>query len=665
MGISSKHFELLELIEKNYSFKDIMSKIKLSERNIRYQIDEINDELKKEFRIKINKYDLEWNGKNKEFNDVFKDFKKLYYSYSSHERIDLIIYKILINKENININKLCDALDITKPTLRNDLKKLKIYLEKHNISMVQDKNSYVLKYEDIDFSYFIASYLHKYQRLSLNIILSKKKNFFYEKINLLLSNYFSESYTTFFLIKKNLNLSISNNSLNLFLAFLLVILKFSPRINNNNINFYINTCEFKKFILPIKNISQNHKLILTDFLIGLSYSNKNSLLFFKNWINIEINLYKAITIFSNFYNIDLTKDKILFEELINHIKPMIYRSSKNIFLENSIYDEIIDLYKDIFYKVKISFEKLEETLNIKIHDEEISYLTLIFQRSLKRNYHEKYIEKIALVCNFGLSTSKFLEEKLNDLFYIDNIQIYSLNDFYNIGIKDFDLILSTVDILKLQDDIPIIKVNPLLTKNDIINLSKFKFKKNRDKICIDSFIDELKNNGITIDNQILKDVVLKKYNNHFIESLSSKYFLPSFLEKDLFNEGSCLTIESAIQLSCEPLLKNRYISKSYRDDLISSIRLNNPNIYIGNHTIFPHSANKNNVFTTAISFLKLNEPIIFNNRKCYFIISFCTDMKTDYVDFLIKLTEYFSNIENENLLKKLTIQEIFSRLIKL
>ncbi|ERT67911.1 hypothetical protein HMPREF0202_02199, partial [Cetobacterium somerae ATCC BAA-474] len=41
------------------------------------------------------------------------------------------------------------------------------------------------------------------------------------------------------------------------------------------------------------------------------------------------------------------------------------------------------------------------------------------------------------------------------------------------------------------------------------------------------------------------------------------------------------------------------------------------------------------------------------------IITFCTDRKTDYVDFLIKITEFFNNSKNEKFLYSLNLDDIY------
>lgn len=664
MSLGFKHFELLELLQQRNTLQEVMKKTNLSERNIRYQIDELNDELKKEYQIKFNKNDIVWENNFNSLNDIFKDLNKIFYSYSSLERVDLIIFKIVLKNEPININRLSIDLEVTKPTLRNDLKKAKIYLEKFNIHIIQQENSiYNLEYNKLDLCYFLASYIDKYQILTLNKIYPKRINYFYKEMNETFLEFFEESYKTLEELKRCFNYSISDNSFNLFLSFLLTVIKFSPEFKDQiNNNFYKNTIEYKKIISNMSIFKENQKIIITDFLIGLSYTKSNPLLIFGNWINIEMEIYKSIKKFSQLYSIDLSRDKVLLNELINHIKPMLYRSSKKIFLENSIYNEIMDLYEKIFYSVKYSFENLEKNLNIIISDDEIAFITLMFHRALKRNTVNKAIKNIAVICNYGLSASRFLEERLNEVFYIENTRTYSLNDFYKSNLESYDLIISTIDINDYSENIPLIKVNPLLTEEDIKLLKNFNFKKQREKICFDEFINTLENNNISIDKKNLKDIIFSNFSNFFIENKKNEHENLSLIEKDLFNEADCSNLSEAIKVSCSQLLKKGYINEDYIESLLSKQSINNPNLFIGNQTILPHTIGNNSVFSTKFSFLKLKNPIFIKNKKCSFIITFCTDRKTEYVDFLIKITEFFNNPGNEENILTLPIEEIYNRI---
>lgn len=58
--------------------------------------------------------------------------------------------------------------------------------------------------------------------------------------------------------------------------------------------------------------------------------------YYSNWVEIDILVKKFIDNFNKKIDVDISKDKLLLEGLLNHIKPTIYRLQNKIKLENSI-----------------------------------------------------------------------------------------------------------------------------------------------------------------------------------------------------------------------------------------------------------------------------------------------------------------------------------------
>lgn len=133
--------------------------------------------------------------------------------------------------------------------------------------------------------------------------------------------------------------------------------KFLEEIGNQN--FLADTEEFR-CISSFKDILEkefeiefchNEILQITDYFLGShTYNFEQS--YYKNWIEIEILVKKFIAAFNKNIHTDLSKDKILFKEIINHIKPTLYRIKNRIKLENSIYAEVLNSYPNIFYLTK-------------------------------------------------------------------------------------------------------------------------------------------------------------------------------------------------------------------------------------------------------------------------------------------------------------------------
>ena len=660
MSLNKKHFELLLSLEKLNTLSELSIFLNTSERNIRYQIEELNFDLKEEYQIIINKQNISWSGINISYEKIFNDIDKIYYSFSTSERIALFMLHSLIFKENINISLFSKKLDISKPTLKNYIKLLQEQLKESKIYLLQSETSdYYFKYNDIDFCFFLVSFLNKYIIFKNNNFKPRKKTFFYQyffkKLNI--NELFKIDYSLINAIQEN-NF-ISDEALNLFIIFTCILNYYQPNLKyKSNINFFKSSSEFKIInnILPELNI--DYKLWLCDFLIGISYNKNNPLGIFKNWLNIEMEIYKIILDFSNLKKINLTEDKILHQELLNHLKPLLYRALKNINLGNSILREIKHNYNNSFEICKNIFIGFEKNTSIKISEDEIAFVVLLFERAIQRIEKNKTIKNIAIVCNFGISTSSFLKMRLKELFKINNIQTYSLQEYQNNLNKIPDLIITTIDLEERDDKIPIVKVSPILTKTDIEILKNFSF--DISMINTEEFIAELKKICDKLEIEKLKTLIKDKYSSFFYEKPLKH--IEKFIEPFLINEIDKVdSIEEAIKICASPLFEYKYVDNSYITSLIkTSTTPKNTNIYIGEHTIFPHCSNKNNVFDTKFSFLKLKEPIIFKNKKCKLIICFCTNQKNIYHNFLFKLFELIEKEEEE--FYKLPLSEYYDYL---
>ena len=135
--LKKQHFELLKLIENEKKLSKIAELLNLTERSVRYKIDEINEEIgskkieikKREFFSSLNKGDMD---------KLFENIESTNYIYSQKEREELIILYTLMKKDKFLLKEVAEKLGTSKSTIRNDLKNLKKILLEYNIKLLQD-----------------------------------------------------------------------------------------------------------------------------------------------------------------------------------------------------------------------------------------------------------------------------------------------------------------------------------------------------------------------------------------------------------------------------------------------------------------------------------------------------------------------------------------------
>lgn len=118
--------------------------------------------------------------------------------------------------------------------------------------------------------------------------------------------------------------------------------------------------------------------------------------------------------------------------------------------------------------------------------------------------------------------------------------------------------------------------------------------------------------------------------------------------------------EEAIQISAEPLLKKNWITEGYVDTMISNVKKNGPYIVIVPGFAMPHARPECGALQTGMSFLKLNEPVVFpDDMEVQLILSLAANDSNAHLAALSELTDIVMDDDKmEQLFHSETIEEI-------
>lgn len=170
----------------------------------------------------------------------------------------------------------------------------------------------------------------------------------------------------------------------------------------------------------------------------------------------------------------LPASRSLYEDLYQHVLPMLSRLRAGIKVENNLLDGLLLEYRTTFLKVKKIAEEINQELmfDTKMNDAEIGYLTLYFE---KYKIHRQENKNILLICSTGVGTSELLKVRIQQNFSSMNIiatmsqrQVKKNQDFIK---ENVDLIFSTIRMPLDIDHIPVLLISPLLTDKDIQNIN--------------------------------------------------------------------------------------------------------------------------------------------------------------------------------------------------
>ena len=657
---------------EKYNFKLISEKYGVSDRAARYYINNIDSILQ------LLDYKITKKVKNSIYLDTNQDFKSLFeilekiHKLSIEDRIDILKLILFFDEKGLNITKICKELEISRTTIKKDLK---LISEEFKIQEIE------LIYKNVDgyhingnFQKILIKKIELLEKLfdSLNdqnfskVIKTKVFHYFFKYIK---QKNIENAKKIIVEIEKVMFLNINEESYNKIFSYVLLLLNFEKDCENKKDftakKFLIHTEEYKKIekilqkILNKNEIKSEMLIEITDLIMGININSlKNNS--FEDWINEELIIKKMISKVSKIVKTDLTRDEILYNGLLYHIKPAMYRIKNNIQITNSVFQELI-LEKDpILEVVNRAIEEIESLFEVKFPEDEIALMGFHIKASIERNTSEK-TKKVILICGLGYGSSKVLEQSLKENYDLDIVDVlpYYLIKTSMPNYKNIDLILSTID-LEETYDIPVIKINPLLKEQDFILLSKYGIRKNITKISLKQIMDIIKNNTTITDEYKLINDLKNKLENKIIDDLSEA----GIILKKMLNKNNVQFVnkvsdwKEAITKAGNILQKNGFIKQDYVEEMIKLIEKHGAYIIIEEGMAIPHAPISKNVLKTGISLLIVKEKVLFPNGKgANIFLSFATINKTEHLGILNDLFELITKYNFIEKISKITEYE--------
>ena len=529
--LSRKSIDILLLLDEVNELKEIANRLNLSERTIRYEIENLNYYLKKfginEIQIvskKVEKPEM------LNYNSVLKYLNKDNYSYSKEERADYILANYLFNSVNMKQSSLEEELNVSATTIANDMNRVKDILSSNKLEF----SSYSKDFEYIvgnekNIRQFILNFLIDYMFI--------EKKFPGElKIKKVMENYFKdlELIKVRAFIKKiqeKLQKIISDEAYKILTLYLMIMIK---RVKEkkvlkeiNNPNFITSSDEFKIISVIVNQLENSFDVKLnnqeimafSEYVLG-SHSYNFDYSYYENWIQLEILVNKLVIDINSKIDINILGDNILFEGLLNHLRPAIYRVKQGIKLENPIYEEVLENYPELFNMIRESMKNLEHYLEIEINEDEIAFVTIHFKEAIDRR-EEKTLKNIIIVCGFGYGSSKLLKENIKKYFDVNVVSTMPLHKFEEItDFNNIDLIISTV--LIKEEKVSVVHVSPILTKEDIEKLESYGLDKERKLIYLEELLEIIKQHAEIKDEKALIESLTEKYKSKIAFNIENK-----------------------------------------------------------------------------------------------------------------------------------------------
>lgn len=684
MSLKQRHIEILNLVfqnDKELDIKYISEYFQVSERSIRYDIKEINEEFLQNYKsnvIDLTEGKLISNIQKKELTNLIKVTLPHSYIFTSEERTEILLLEILLFKDKFTLQSLSDNLLISKATLRKDIRDMNEKIKEFDIKIeINNNEGYMLTGEESNIRKLLISKLYQYEAFSDENLQNSQNNLKIVKLLILEKKrkYFKDEnidlYKNMLLkIQKETKKIITDEAYEILLLHM-IITNIRNREQNfikeeiSNFNFIKGTEEYHVIKKILQNEDINYKnrdlMVFTDFYLG-SYSYNTKFSFYLNWIKIETLVGKILEDASKIFGINLGNDRILIKELINHIKPAIYRIKNKINLKVSILNEVKTEYPDLYKKTKKSLSVINEFLEEDIDEDETAFITIMFKRAVNRSREKLLGERkhnILIVCGLGYSSSQFLAENIKERFEVNIVDIIPFNQLVNFKYTEtVDLVISTINID--MEGIEVIKVNPILQKEDIEKLEEYALTKKSTKIPISRILQVIKDNKhIENDQLVIKNIeeYLKEYVKNDMEEEKTSNFLELLSMKNVAFNVDAKNWEELIEYSGKLLIESGYIISDYIEEMKDQISNFGDYVLIGQNTILPHGKLNESVKKTGFSFVSLKKPISFYGSSVKVAICLASLAKHEHINAILELNNYFRDPDFEKELIKIESKE--------
>ena len=450
-------FDFFLLKKEPILIKDIASTINVSERTIRTDISNLNDYLiNKNAKIKLIRqkgYILDCEDEKKII-DWWGNFNKTegYSLLGSLKERQNYLFALLLNElKYYSVYELMEHLCISKNTLYMYLKNIRKTLSNYNLKLINNTNTgfkvigteYDKRKAILDL--FLINDLQSYlvgftdleklflTNIDLDLLNTLESKHLYS-LQLLDSDFYHKNIiSTIALaiarVKEGLTINeisievpkLMDHALDAIYLFLKEIENsFSITLPINEINYFILTLSINvpRLIKNPKNHPSESSIIVDELLTSI-YETSNL-----NW----------------------TKDKILFEDLVNHIENFIKISSIDKERKNPILSTIINSFPFAYSLSLTHLGVIGKKYNIFFSEDEVGYIALHIAGAIERHKAKTQQLNVIIVCGGGFAMSKIIESKINKKFpnKFNIKKTYSYAEFQLSNISDIDLTITTL-----------------------------------------------------------------------------------------------------------------------------------------------------------------------------------------------------------------------------
>ncbi len=619
---------------------------------------------------------------------------KLLYGYDKHssilspqERLELIYSIFLFRQDYITLFKLTEQMNMSRNTVLNDLKRLRNELKTLPI-FLDSSPRFGIKLsgdEKAIRGYAIERYMECSSAACLSDIGSYHKESLCNRFFPIKS--IEETRLVYEALQDSsavFHKSLTGNS---FLKIISGLELAIERIKRGNI-VAVNPVQMES-IYGTNEFIEMHRLVtrlseelgiafpleetafLTFGLFGSDLMNTHSPGTNENYAEIQVLVCNLIQKVADRLDTEFSDDISLYDDLVYHIRPTIFRMKNNIRQKNSLINEIHEKYQAVYDAVAGSIAFIEQMTNTTMSEDEIGFIALHFISAVEKQRRSVFlVPNVLIVCDSGIGTSQLLATRLTTLYdvnVVDTIAFYELENALNKHSVNY--IISTLN-LQGYDSI-VIKVSPFISESDEEQLDKY-FRRQRRRIEIDRdrFLRTLEQECVIKDKEgLLKklavefSLIFHNYNRREEERMLKDVISKNMIELDY----PASDWEDAVRQAGKLLMDAGCVDQNYIESMVNTVKTMGSYIVISKGIALPHSRSGEGATKIGICFLRLEKPVVFGHQENDPVDLLFGLSSTDHKSHLGALKDLVNFLTDESKLELLrkggTVDEIYQYLI--
>ncbi len=557
------------------------------------------------------------------------------YVMSPMERVHAIICAVAYIEEPLYIEQLIEICKVSRNTIFNDLRIVSRHLSDYNISLLYEaKSGYTLSGDPIKCRAVFLLSLQAVHTLIFNGLLDFIDR---ERVR--------RSTELLVMIEKELNTKYVDGLLDSLSVMLPLMERGDTELNFPSLKRkeLEKTREFRLVEKYFPQLVKSEQIYLCLHLLGARVAVASNDIFDTHSNQMVYELTKAlIAEFERTACVVFEDRDELERSLFTHISSSLYRYQYGIQIVNSMSNDIIREYGDLFEITKIVSRYLEQQIGLPVQDEEIAYLAMHFGAHLSISRY-RFVPRIAVVCSNGIATGNMLKRELQNMLGDSaEIKVLSADGLEEVP-RDCDFIVSTVSI---KSELPVIYVHPIMTAADKeAVMRKVKHKPLAFDIeglfeVVSPYLQEKDHAEV---RQKISDFLLRNtrmQDGWLMRRVGLLDMLPE--EHIAIHEGHYGWTE-ALRLSGRELVENGLVEERYLGSIISQLNYYGPYMFIFPRIILAHAKPEDGVRHLGLSMHIFCDSVKFSDfYKADIIIVLAAADQESHLKILKDILQVFS-----------------------